>query len=267
MGSLLSETAGRLAPPPGAGWVLDLDGVIWLGGTAIAGAAEAVDGLRRAGVPVVFVTNLSALTTAEQEAKLAACGIDAAGAVVTSATAAGRLIQPGERVMVVGGPGIVEAVETAGATVCAAGPADAVIVGLDPGFDYDTLGRAMRAVRGGARLIGTNHDPSYPTERGLEPGGGSLLAAVAAAAEAVPTMAGKPNPPIVECVRGRIGPTGVVVGDRPDSDGLFARALGYEFALVLSGVTGADDLPVSPEPRYCAPDLAALVDEMGFDPV
>lgn len=212
----------------------------------------------------MFVTNMSMLTVPDQEAKLADCGIDASGLVVTSATAAGRLISPGERVLVVGGPGIDEAVELAGAKVCSSGPADAVVVGMDPGFNYDTLSQAMRAVRGGARLIGTNHDPSYPTERGLEPGGGSLLAAVAAAAEAVPTMAGKPNQPIVDCVRSRIGDTGVVVGDRPDSDGQFAQALGYEFALVLSGVTGPDDLPVSPEPQYCAPDLAALVDQMGL---
>ncbi|MCY3911232.1 MAG: HAD hydrolase-like protein [bacterium] len=245
--------------------MLDLDGVIWVGGTAVPGAAEAVDRLRRAGEALVFVTNMSALTVADQEAKLAACGIDAAGLVITSATAAGQLISPGERVLVVGGPGIDEAVELAGAEVCSSGPADTVVVGMDPGFNYDTLNRAMRAVRGGARLIGTNHDPSYPTERGLEPGGGSLLAAVATAAEAVPMMAGKPNQPIVDCVRSRIGDSGVVVGDRPDSDGLFAQALEYEFALVLSGVTEADDLPVSPEPQYCAPDLAALVDQMGLE--
>ena len=247
--------------------MLDLDGVVWVGGTAVPGAAEAVKRLRRSGATMVFVTNMSALTVAEQEAKLASCGIDATGSVITSATAAGQLIHPGERVLVVGGPGIVEAVELADAVACSSGPADAVIVGIDPGFDYDTLGRAMRAVRGGARLIGTNHDPSYPTEHGLEPGGGSLLAAVAAAAEAIPTMAGKPNQPIVDCVRSRIGDAGVVVGDRPDSDGRFAQALGYEFALVLSGVTGADDLPVSPEPQYCAPDLAALVDQMGLERV
>lgn len=245
--------------------MLDLDGVIWVGGTAIPGAAGAVERLRQADVNLVFVTNMSALTVADQEAKLAACGIDATGSVITSATAAGQLVHPGERVLVVGGPGIDEAVELAGAEVCSSDPADAVVVGMDPGFNYDTLSRAMRAVRGGARLIGTNHDPSYPTERGLEPGGGSLLAAVATAAEAVPIMAGKPNQPIVDCVRSRIGDSGVVVGDRPDSDGLFAQALEYEFALVLSGVTGADDLPVSPEPQYCAPDLSALVDQMGLE--
>ena len=236
-----------------------------MGGTPVPRAAEAVGRLQQSDAPVVFVTNMSALTVADQEAKLADCGIDATGSVITSATAAAQLIHPGERVLVVGGPGIDEAVELAGAEVCSSGPADAVIVGMDPSFNYDTLSRAMRAVRGGARLIGTNHDPSYPTERGLEPGGGSLLAAVATAAETVPAMAGKPNQPIVDCVRSRIGDAGVVVGDRPDSDGLFAEVLGYDFALVLTGVTGPDDLPVSPEPQHCASDLAALVDQMGFE--
>ncbi len=245
--------------------MLDLDGVIWVGGTAVPGSAEAVERLQQSSAPVVFVTNMSALTVADQEAKLAACGIDATGSVITSATAAGRLISPGERVLVVGGPGINEAAELAGAEVCSTEPADVVVVGMDPSFNYDTLSRAMRAIRGGARLIGTNHDPSYPTERGLEPGGGSLLAAVAAAAEAEPTMAGKPNQPIVDCVLDRIGESGVVVGDRPDSDGLFAEALGYEFALVLSGVIGPNDLPVTPEPQYCATDLAALVHQMGLE--
>ncbi len=244
--------------------MLDLDGVVWIGGTALPGAAQAVERLRTSGADMVFVTNMSALTVAQMEAKLASVGIDGTGSVITSATAAGRLVNPGERVLVVGGPGIVEAVELAGAEVCFAEPADAVIVGIDRAFDYEKLSRAMRAVRDGARLIGSNHDPSYPTETGLEPGGGSILAAVATASETTPTMAGKPNLPVVECVRDRIGDTGVVVGDRPDSDGRFAQALGYEFALVLSGVTGADDLPVDPEPAYCAPDLAALVDQFGI---
>lgn len=246
------------------GWVLDLDGVVWVGSTALPGAAWAVEQLRRSGAGVVFVTNASDKTIAELESKLESCGIEAAGSVVTSATAAAQLINPGERVLVMGGPGVVEAVELSGGIVCESGPTDAVVVGMGPDFDYYALKRAMRAVRSGARLIGCNSDSSYPTESGLEPGGGAAVAAVAAAAEAVPTMAGKPNQPILDCVRNRIGDTGVVVGDRPDSDGLFALALGYEFALVLSGVTSPGDLPVFPEPQYCAADLATLVGQMGL---
>lgn len=241
------------------GWVLDLDGVIWIGDAPIAGAADAVARLQHAGESVVFVTNMSKLTVADQEAKLGRHGIDAAGAVVTSAMAAGRCVVAGERVVVVGGPGIVEAVESRGATVVDSETADAVVVGFQPGFDYDELTRAMLPVRNGARLIGTNHDPTYPTPEGIRPGGGAIVAAIAYAAETEATMAGKPNEAQAECVRDLIGPTGIVVGDRPDSDGLFAVRLGYEFGLVLSGVTSEADLPVEPAPDIIADDLAAMV--------
>lgn len=240
-------------------WVLDLDGVIWLGDEPIPGAADAVAHLQEAGAPVLFVTNMSRLTEAEQEAKLASHGIDATRAVLTSAMAAGSYVSPGDRVVVVGGPGIDEAVERRGGRVVDAGPADVVIVGIDPSFDYDELGRAMLAVRGGARLVGTNHDPTYPTAEGLEPGGGSIVAAIAAAAEVEPTFAGKPHATAAALVRERLGERGIMVGDRPDSDGLFARQLGYDFGLVLSGVTSADDLPVEPTPAKVADDLASLV--------
>lgn len=240
-------------------WVLDLDGVIWLGSEPIPGAADAVSRLQAEGAEVLFVTNMSRLTEAEQEAKLATHGIDATGSVVTSAMAAGRFVEPGDRAVVVGGPGIGEAVEKRGGRVVDGGPADVVIVGIDPSFDYDELGRAMLAVRGGARLVGTNHDPTYPTAEGLKPGGGSIVAAIAAAAEVEPVFAGKPHATAAQLVRDRLGSTGLMVGDRPDSDGLFAAALGYDFGLVLSGVTSAGDLPVEPDPAVVADDLASLV--------
>lgn len=244
-----------------AAWVLDLDGVIWIGAEPIAGASDAVARLQQAGREVLFVTNMSALTEAEQVAKLASHDIEADGAVVTSAMAAAQLIEPGERVVVVGGPGINEAVERKGAEVVPDGPADAVIVGIDPKFDYDELWRAMRAVRGGARLIGTNHDPSYPTPEGLKPGGGSIVHAIAYASDATPIFAGKPNEGAAQLVRSRLGGDGLMVGDRPDSDGAFAANLGYDFGLVLTGVTLAHDLPVEPTPAFVADSLAALVDE------
>ncbi len=242
-------------------WVLDLDGVIWLGDEPIPGAAAAVERLQSAGADVLFVTNMSRLTEGEQEAKLAGHGIDATGSVLTSAMAAGGLVSPGDRVVVVGGPGIDEAVGKRGGSVVREGPAELVIVGIDPGFDYDELGRAMLAVRGGARLVGTNHDPTYPTADGLKPGGGAIVAAIATAAEVAPTYAGKPHSTAATLVRERLGRRGLMVGDRPDSDGLFAVELGYDFGLVLSGVTSADDLPVDPVPAVVADDLASLVDQ------
>lgn len=239
-------------------WVLDLDGVIWVGDEPIRGAADAVARLQAAD-DVVFVTNMSRLTQAEQVAKLARHGIDATGQVITSATAAARLIGEGERVFVLGGPGIGEAVEARGGEVVdSTEGVDAVIVGFDPAFDFDWLRRAVTAIYGGARLIGTNHDPTYPTPEGLWPGGGAILAAVATATDREPIIAGKPNQPVVDEVCEQVGDHGIVVGDRPDTDGDFARALGFEFALVYSGVTSPED-QVVPEPDFAAPSLEALV--------
>ena len=260
--------------------VIDLDGVMWVGDDCIAGAGEGANRLAAAGCDVVFVTNMSRLTVGEQQERLARCGVRPPTEVVTSAVAAASLLAPGDRVMVCGGHGIAEAVESAGAVVACyasdgSGPqstvgsdptgnaVDAVVVGMDPRFDYAACGRAMRAVRAGARLIGTNHDPTYPTPGGLEAGGGAILAAVAAAAEVEPVLAGKPNEATVSCLRGRLGDgPGIVIGDRPDSDGLLAEALGFEFVLVLTGVTTAEDLPVQPVPALVAEDLAGAVDAL-----
>ncbi|MCB1005287.1 MAG: HAD-IIA family hydrolase [Acidimicrobiales bacterium] len=241
-------------------WVLDLDGVVWLDDQPLPGAAAAVGRLRSAGERVVFVTNNSSVRLADQEAKLARFGIPAAGDVVTSAVVAAGLVEAGERVFVCAGPGVEEAVRARGAEPVRDGDADAVLVGFHRDFDYDELDRASRAVRRGARLVGTNDDATYPTPAGLLPGGGAILAAVATASGTAPVVAGKPYPPMAEHVRALVGGHGVAVGDRPDTDGRFARALGFEWLLVLSGVTGRDDLPVDPAPDRIAEDLAAAVD-------
>jgi len=240
-------------------WVLDLDGVVWLADQPIVGAAAAVEALRGAGEEVVFVTNNSNGTVADYEAKLAAHGVEAGGAVITSAMAAAGLVRAGARVLVCGGPGVWEAVEKRGATPVTDGDADAVIVGFHPEFDYERLRVASAAVRRGARLIGTNDDATFPTPNGPIPGNGSLLAAVATAGGAAPVVAGKPYAPMAALVRERCGPIATFVGDRPDTDGRLARVLGYRFVLVLSGVTTEAELPVDPAPDLVVADLAAAV--------
>lgn len=240
-------------------FALDLDGVVWLGDEPIPGAAAAVARLRSAGETVVFCTNMGMRPVAEVEAKLARHGIPAEGAVVTSAMAAAGLVEPGERVLVCAGPGVSDAVERRGAIAVREGPADAVVVGLHLDFDYERLRSAATAVLRGARLLATNDDATYPTADGPIPGGGAILAAVERATGLRATVAGKPHPPMVELVRARLGRDGVMVGDRPETDGHFATALGYRFALVLSGVTTSGD-DVVPVPDVVAPDLAAAVD-------
>jgi 4-nitrophenyl phosphatase len=222
----------------------DLDGVVWLARQAIPGSPSAIERLRAAGMRVVFVTNNSMSFVADQEAALEMIGVPARGDVVTSAQAAASLVDAGERVLICGGPGVVEAVEARGGVPIRSGRADAVIVGLHQDVDYWRIEAAARAVRNGARFIATNDDATYPTPLGPTPGAGALVAAVATAAGADPVIAGKPYGPMATLVAQRCGvadpeafaSSAVMVGDRYDTDGRFAHEIGCPFALVRTGV-------------------------------
>ena len=226
----------------------DLDGVVWLAHEPIAGSVEAIARLRVEGIRVLFVTNNSFSTQAQQVEALGRIGIEALGDVVTSAMSAALAIQPGWRVMVCGGEGLIEEVKNAGAEVVvpyvergAAGPFDAVVVGFHREFDFEVLTDALTAVRGGAVLIGSNNDPNYPTPTGPIPGGGAILAAVEKTTGVSALVTGKPHAPMAELVRamcpGIAESEMVMIGDMPATDGEFARTIGCAYALVLSGMT------------------------------
>jgi HAD superfamily hydrolase (TIGR01450 family) len=251
----------------------DLDGVIWLAHQPIAGSVEAVATLRHSGRRVVFVTNNSSATVDTQERALADIGIPAVGDVVTSAMAAALLVVPGERVLVAGGPGLVEAMERRGATVVVndgltePGAIDVVVTGLHRDFDYRRLAVAATALHRGARLVGTNPDPTYPTPDGLDPGGGAILAAIAVAGGVEPQIAGKPHAPMAQLIALLLADVGVafqpervlMVGDRVDTDGAFAAELGCRFALVRSGSTRLGDVVAGLLPESLdLDDLAAV---------
>lgn len=242
-------------------WVLDLDGVVWLAGTAIPGSPEAVRRLHDAGETVAFVTNNSGPTLSEYTTMLRETGIDVDEAeLVTSAQAAASQLEPGTRVAVIGGAGLREALEARAVVVVPPEehPA-AVVVGRSLQLDFAALAAAATAIREGARFLATNTDATFPTGHGLEPGAGALVSFLAVASGHQPEVAGKPHQPAAELLKARFGSAGVVVGDRPDTDGSFAQLIGAPFALVLSGVTRAEDLPVSPPPAQVEPDLAAVV--------
>lgn len=246
-------------------WVVDLDGVVWLSDQPIPGGADAVAAARAAGVRMLFVTNNSSMTVAQYVAKLGGMGIEApADDIVTSAQAAASLLAAGTSAVVCAGEGVREALAERGVDARAEGPADAVVVGWNRNFDFAGLTAACRAVWGGARLVATNRDATYPTPDGLLPGAGSIVASVVTATGVEPEVAGKPHQAIVDLLCRRAGgPVALVVGDRIDTDGELSRRMKVPFGLVLSGVTREHPDKGDVTPAHVAPDLRSLVAALG----
>jgi 4-nitrophenyl phosphatase len=194
-------------------------------------------------------------------------------------------LKPGQRVLVAGGPGVVEAVESVGAIVAGRtdddsspeaqaesdSEIDAVIVGFHRTFDFESMRRASAAVRAGATLIGTNDDATYPTSSGVVPGGGSILAAIATASGVAPIVAGKPFAPMGELVKRALNTRDLsscwMVGDRYSTDGAFAKTIGAKFALASSGVidrAGANMLQSEHKFELVVEDLVGLAKHLGI---
>jgi HAD superfamily hydrolase (TIGR01450 family) len=250
-----SSTAARQGT-----WVIDLDGVIWLTGEPIEGVDTAVAALRAAGIRTLFATNNSAPTRQELHARMQHCGITTPDEdLLTSADVAAEMLPVGSTALVLADGGVREALLARGVKIVESGPVDAVVVGWTRSFTFDAISEAATRVREGARLIGTNEDPTHPTPHGLLPGAGALLAAVSTAAETAPEVAGKPHRPTADAIRARATDLSMMVGDRPSTDGALALQLGIPFALVLSGVTDAGEVPKDPAPDEVAVDLSALV--------
>lgn len=249
-----------------AGVVVDLDGVCYLGEEPIPGSAAAVARLRAAGVGVAFATNNATHTPERYAATLSSLGFDARPEdVVTSAVAAAGLLEPGTRCLVVGADGLRTAARERGCVlVDDPAQAQAVLVGLDRQITYERLKAGTRALLAGARFVASNVDGTYPDADGLSPGAGAIVAALERASGLVPEVAGKPEPALFRSAATRLpeGPL-LMIGDRPDTDLAGAAALGWDTALVLSGVTSAEDAErLDSPPTYVADDLAALVDDL-----
>lgn len=245
------------------GVMCDLDGVLYRGDEPVPGAADAVARIRALGVRLLFCTNNSHFTVAAYVDKLGRAGVPAepeeilTSAVVTASVLAGRGLRD---VYVVGGSGIREALAEAGLRVGEDAP-EAVVVGWDPEFTYDKMRTAAGAVMGGARLVATNGDATFPAPGGLWPGAGSILASIEKASGARAEVMGKPNPPMMDVAAARLGGARriAVIGDRPDSDLAGGVARGWTTILVLTGVTTrAEADALSPPPDYVVDSIADL---------
>ena len=254
------------------GLVCDLDGVVYRGETPIPGAISCLRELERRNLRVVYCTNNSSPTPDDYVRKLRAMGL-APGIedIVTSASVAAEVLASrglvGRRAYVVGGEGVRRAVEEAGLTIVPPDSWDAgvVVLGIDRNFTYDHLKCASRAVRGGALFLATNDDTTYPVEDGLDPGAGSLLAAVEAASGRRADVLGKPHKPMLETAAGRFPPGArlAMVGDRPETDLDGARTMGWTTILVLSGVTTRPEAEgLNPQPDFVLADLGELLERV-----
>lgn len=242
----------------------DLDGVIYRGGIAIPGVAGALTELAGAGVAVYFITNNSTRTpegTAEKIARLT--GVSVVGdQVLTSAMAAMTMLGDDDGpVLVVGEDGVESAVTAAGLEMTEDPmEAGAVVVGLTRSLSYGLISDAMLAVRNGARFIATNDDTTFPTEDGVAPGCGAIVAAIAASAEAVPEVAGKPNRPMRDLILSKVGADAWIIGDRLDTDIALADAEpGWRAILVLTGITSREEAEAA-EVEMVVDDFAAAAD-------
>jgi 4-nitrophenyl phosphatase len=247
--------------------ILDMDGVLWRGDEVIGNLKSIFQQINRIGWKVIFATNNGSRTIQQYVELLACFGVKVEPwQVVSSATAALDYLRAkypdGGPVYIVGEQGIWEACNSYGFYQSEV-EALAVIVGIDRELTYEKLKVATFLIHSGAEFIGTNPDKTFPTPQGLAPGAGSILAAIEAATGKAPIITGKPEPAMYKIALQRLGLTAdkiLVVGDRPETDIAGAQLIGCHTALVLSGVTDANQAKAwQPSPDIITDDLESLI--------
>ena len=248
--------------------LLDMDGVLYRGSQPLAGVNDLLALFAKRNIAYACVTNNAMLTPEQYEAKLAAMGIDIPAArVVTSPVATRRYLETqtprGTSAYYVGMEGLRAALFNDGYFVLDEQTPQFVVVGLDMGMTYAKMRTACLAIRAGARFVGTNPDTSLPTEAGIVPGAGSLLALLQAATDVAPFVIGKPAPTMLHAAVDMLGVDAkrtLMIGDRLDTDIAGAHAAGLASALVLTGVATPESLKESEiQPDGVYADLPTLV--------
>lgn len=246
--------------------IVDIDGVLWHGKQPLPGVPEFFAFLNSRGIRFIIATNNSARPISDITGRLARMGIHVeAGDVLTSAEATAlylpHIVPPGSRVLLVGGKGIAHALTHAGYQLADHDVA-AVVVGVDFELTYDKLTRATLEIRRGAVFVGTNNDKTFPSDDGLTPGAGAIIAAVQTATDAQPILIGKPQRAMfdmaVQAMGGDPAAT-AMLGDRLDTDIEGAQRAGLKSILLLTGVTTSELLAQSSvKPDLVFQDLPAL---------
>jgi 4-nitrophenyl phosphatase len=257
--------------------ILDMDGVLWRGDTAMPGLANFFDTLRQLDIGFILATNNATKTAEQYTHKLANMGvIIPANQILTSAATTAYYIAnkypAGIAVYVIGTTSLHETLQAKGFHIV--GPnqveegatARLVVVGFTPFVVYKELAMGSLLVHNGASLIGTNPDPTIPSEIGPLPGAGALLAVISAATGVEPYIVGKPGPAIFEEAIRRLASSKddtAMVGDRLSTDIAGAKSAGLSTILLLSGISSRKDILESGiKPDYVFSDISELTHKL-----
>jgi phosphoglycolate/pyridoxal phosphate phosphatase family enzyme len=252
--------------------VFDLDGVVYRGHTLLPGAKKTIAWLRDQGVRIFFLTNNSTLTRKEYVHRLEGFGISCSKEMIYSSAYACALYLrenegPRPRVLVVGEGGLRTELQRVGVEVVTqlrGKDVGYVVVGMDRKISYRKLADAHLAISRGAKFIASNRDPIYPVEKGVIPGGGTIVAAIETASQQKPLVIGKPSPYILKVLlrKEKIRPKEcLLVGDRLDTDVVCGRRAGVWTVIVLTGVTSAEEIAQAParlKPHWVLNSIADL---------
>lgn len=251
------------------GYLIDLDGTMYLGNERIDAAADFIHQLHHRDIPYLFVTNNSSSTAEAVAEKLNMMNIPARPEhVFTSSMATAKYIQnqkPKPRCYVIGEKGLHDALIREGA-ILSEHDSDFVVFGIDRDITYEKYTKACLAIRNGATFISTNGDTSVPSERGLLPGNGALTSVITISTGLQPVLTGKPEHIIMEealQVLGTPKDETLMIGDNYDTDIQAGIQAGMDTLLVFTGVTTFEQLTgLKEKPTYLAHSLHEWMDRI-----
>ncbi len=249
-----------------AGFIIDMDGVIYHGNKLLPGVNEFLSWLETSGKKYLFLTNASERTPKELQEKMKRLGINAGeDHFYTSALATASFLssqKPDGSAYIIGDAGLIHALYSVGYTINNVNP-DYVVVGDTHGYNFEKIEMAVNLVIKGARLIGTNPDVSGPVETGITPSTKALIAPIEIASGKRAYFVGKPNPLMMRIALRKLGvkrEDAIVIGDRMDTDIRCGLESEIDTLLVLSGITSREEIDNFPyRPQYVLDGVIDLV--------
>jgi NagD protein len=250
-------------------WLMDMDGVLVHEEQALPGAGDFLARLRERGTPFLVLTNNSIYTRRDLAARLRTSGLDVPEeSIWTSALATARFLEdqrPEGTAFVIGEAGMTTALHASGYTMTDRAP-DYVVLGETRTYSFERITRAINLIVGGARFIATNPDPTGPSGDGLLPATGSVAALISKATGVEPYYVGKPNPLMMRSALNAIdahSESTAMIGDRMDTDIVAGLEAGLHTVLVLTGVTGREEIERHPyRPSRVVDGIGDLIAEL-----